>query len=350
MRRLAIVLTFFVAHSFAGAAEGPRQYLKQPDEWFAGDEAARVAANILSYQSDLGGWPKNTDTVSRPYKGTDRARDLKPTFDNGATTEELRFLARAYDATHRGAYKDAFVRGYDYVLKAQYPIGGWPQFYPPPEKTYHRHITFNDDAMVRLMLLLRETSEGKDYEFLDQERRRAARAAFDRGVECILKCQIRVNGKLTAWCAQHDERDYSPRPARTFELVSLSGSESVGITRLLMSLDHPSPEMIRAVEGAVAWMESAKLEGIRVERREDRNAPKGWDKVVVKDPTAPPLWARFYDIQTNRPIYSDRDGVAKGSLAEIGYERRNGYGWLGNWPRELIEKEYPAWRAKWVGK
>jgi hypothetical protein len=29
-------------------------------------------------------------------------------------------------------------------------------------------------------------------------------------------------------------------------------------------------------------------------------------------------------------------------LAEIGYERRNGYAWCGTWPAALLEKDYPA--------
>ena len=56
------------------------------------------------------------------------------------------------------------------------------------------------------------------------------------------------------------------------------------------------------------------------------------------------MWARFYEIGTNRPIFSDRDGIPKRELSEIGYERRNGYAWLGYWPQRLLEREYPAWR------
>ncbi len=79
------------------AAKGPRTYLSKPDASFIGEEAKRIAADILSYQSDLGGWSKNTDTTSAPYRG-ERA-DLKPTFDNNASTDELRFLARVLKAT-----------------------------------------------------------------------------------------------------------------------------------------------------------------------------------------------------------------------------------------------------------
>jgi PelA/Pel-15E family pectate lyase len=330
------------------AKSGAGAYLKNSDQWFAGDEARRIAANILSYQSDLGGWPKNTDTTSKPFRG-DRQKNLRPTFDNSATTDELRFLARIYGATAAERYREAFGKGYDYILKAQYPNGGWPQFYPPP-RTYHRHITFNDDAMVRLMEFLRETYRSNVYAFLDPPRKQAARAAFDRGVACILKCQIKVGGKRMVWCAQHDEQDYTPKTGRTYELPSLSGAESVGIVRLLMSLDDPSSEVVRAVEGAAAWFESAKLKGIRVVREKDAKAPKGTNKAVVNDPAAQPLWARFYEIGTNRPLYVDRDGVPKYNLADIGYERRNGYAWLGDWPQRLLEQAYPAWEKKWADR
>lgn len=344
---VAALALLIILASAAQAASGPHQYLKKPDDWFAGDEAKRIAANILSYQADLGGWPKNIDTTAAPYPG-DR-KDLKPTFDNDATTDELRFLARMFKATKDETYQKAVEKGVDYILKAQYPTGGWPQFAPPP-KTYHRHITFNDNAMIRLLQFLRETYTSDVYAFLGAGRHKAARQAFDRGIECILKCQIKVGDKLTAWCAQHDEMDYSPRPGRSYELVSLSGAESVEIVRLLMSLDKPSAEVVRAVEGAVAWFEAAKIKGIRVAVEKDDKSPTGRNRLAVKDPSAPPMWARFYDIKTNEPIFADRDGVAKHELADIGYERRNGYAWLGYWPQKLLEQDYPAWKKKRTDK
>jgi pectate lyase len=342
-RAILLALVSLVAdYGQTSAADGPHKFLKRPAAWFASDEARGIADNILSYQADLGGWPKNVDTTTAKFVG-DRA-SLKPTFDNDATTDELRFLVRMYAATKDQRYRTAFQRGFDYILKAQYPTGGWPQFYPPSKK-YHRYITFNDNAMVRLMQFLRETYTSDLYVFLAHSDRDAASRAFDRGVECILKCQIRVNGKPTAWCAQHDENDYRPQPGRSYELASISGAESVGIVRLLMSLDHPRPEIVRAIEGAVAWFEDAKLKGFRVVIEDDSKSPKGKNKVVHSDPAAPPMWARFYEIGTNRPIFSDRDGVAKHNLAEIGYERRNGYAWLGYWPQKLLETEYPAWKS-----
>lgn len=61
-----------------------------------------------------------------------------------------------------------------------------------------------------------------------------------------------------------------------------------------------------------------------MEKKKKESAPKGYDKVVVKDPSAPSLWARFYEIGTNKPIFCSRDGKPRETLAEISYERRNG--------------------------
>ena len=117
----------FVACSSADifAASPAGKYLKKPNEWFASREALDIAANILSYQADLGGWPKNVDTTAAPYTG--ERKDLKPTFDNDATTDELRFLARVFNATKDEKNAKAAVKGIDYILGAQYPCGGWPQ-------------------------------------------------------------------------------------------------------------------------------------------------------------------------------------------------------------------------------
>ena len=339
----AVVLLLGLALLPADGATGPARFLKKPRAWFDSEEGREAAGRILAYQHELGGWPKNIDTTADPATVKEGVR--KPTFDNGATTDELRFLAKFYNATRDERARAAALRGIDYVLEAQYPSGGWPQSFPPGPQ-YHRHITFNDSAMTRVMEFLREAASDRQFAFVDEKRREAARKAFDRGVACILKCQIQTGGKRTAWCAQHDEATCAPRPGRAFEPVSISGSESVGVVRLLMSLENPSPEVVGAVESAVAWFEAAKIGGIRVESVPDARAPKGVDKVVSADPAAPPMWARFYEIGSNRPIYSDRDSIIKYELSQIGYERRNGYQWLNYWPRALLETEYPAWKMK----
>jgi pectate lyase len=333
----------FSAATALAAADRADRYLAEPDSWFRSLQGRQVLENVLSFQTTLGSWPKNIDNTSAAFKGDPST--LRGTFDNSATTSELQLLARAHSVAPDARIRTAFIKGLDHILAAQYPHGGWPQRFPPGDG-YARYITFNDDTMVRLMNFLRNVSNTDDKALVDDRRRELASQAFDRGVDCILRCQIVVGGTLTAWCAQHDENDFRPRPARTYELASLSGSESVGITRLLMSIDKPSPDIMRAVEGAVAWFESAKLRGLKVDYRDDPRAPRGKDKVVVEDPSAGLLWARFYDIETNQPIFVDRDGIPKKHLSDIGYERRNGYGWLGTSPQSLLETDYPRWRKQ----
>jgi PelA/Pel-15E family pectate lyase len=258
----------------------------------------------------------------------------------------MNFLARVYTATNRSQYKDAFERGLAYLFAAQYPNGGWPQFYPI-RHGYWDHITYNDDAMQGVLETLRAiVNRDPDYAFASDDDRAKARAAIQKGVECILKTQVIVDGKPTVWCAQHDEKTLQPAMARKYELVSLSGAESVTVVRFLMELDHPSPEVVRAVEGAIAWFKAAQIKGLRVEHKPEPGSPKGWDTVVVPDETAEPVWARFYEIGTNRPIFSGRDSVKKYSLAEIENERRNGYRWYTDRPAKLLSEDYPRWEEK----
>jgi PelA/Pel-15E family pectate lyase len=330
-----------------------KECVRQKPPWFGGPEAVRVADNVLLYQRDSGGWPKNLD-MAAPLTDKEKAglaaqkAGTDSTIDNGATRTEMIFLARVFNAGRQERFKEAFLKGLDYLLKAQYAGGGWPQFYPNA-RGYSLHITFNDDAMIGVMSLLRDVAR-KDpaYAFVDEPRRAKAGQAVEKGIECILKCQVVVAGKRTAWCAQHDETTLKPAPARSYEKVSLSGGESAGIVRFLMSIEKPGPEVIEAVQSAVAWFDQVKITGIRQVTKSDPSLPGGRDKVIEKDPAAPPLWARFYEIGTNRPIFCGRDGVIKYSLAEIEHERRTGYSWYGDSPAALLATDYPAWQAKWA--
>ncbi|MCD6394856.1 MAG: pectate lyase, partial [Planctomycetes bacterium] len=305
---------------------------RQKAEWYSGREAVRIGDNVLLYQRASGGWLKNTD-LAAPLSDSQKANLAKAksrtdsTIDNGATITPLRYLARLYNATKQQRFKTAFLKGLDYLFDAQYENGGWPQFYPNA-RGYSTHITFNDGAMINVMTLFCEVRDKKsEFAFVDEQRRAKTKRAVEKGIECILKCQIVLDGKRLAWCAQHDEKTFAPRPARSYERASLSGAESVGIVRFLMSIEKPTPAIIAAVEGAVVWFEQAKVTGIRQTSKRAPGTEKGYDKVVVADADAPPIWGRFNQIGTNRAIFCSRDGVIRYSLAEISYERRNGYSW-----------------------
>jgi PelA/Pel-15E family pectate lyase len=330
-----------------------RDALRQPDTWYASAEAKRVADNLLLYQHDNGGWDKNID-MAAPLGPVELAALEKErhtsightTMDNDATWTQIQYLARVDATTRTTRYADAIRRGLNYVLEAQYPNGGWPQFYPLRDG-YWDHITYNDDAMTGVMETLRLAAAGKPgFEFLtDAERARAA-DAVEKGIAVILKTQAIVNGKRTVWCAQHDEHTLAPVQARSYEHISLSGAESVGVVEQLMAVEHPSPEIVRAIESALEWFRAVKITGIRVETKTASEMPRNFDRVVVEDPSAPPLWARFYEIGTNRPIFSGRDGVVRYQMSEIEQERRTGYRWYVDRPAKLLDVDYPAWKER----
>ncbi len=357
-------LLCLVAVAIAAGAQGQKnpaeviswsRCLSQRTEFYATDQAVRIADNVLLYQRNTGGWQKGVD-MARVLGEQDKAKLRKAksrkdsTLDNGATHTQIRYLAKVYYATELKRFRQALLRGIDYLLEAQYANGGWPQFYPlEGHSGYSRYITFNDNAMIGAMSVLRDIAENKpEYAFVDKARRQKAEKAVRKGIECILKCQIVVDGKKTAWCAQHDEETFVPRKARSYELPSISGSESVGVVRFLMHIDNPAPEIIEAVQSAVAWFDRVKLTGIRQINKPDSSMERGYDKIIIKDASTPPMWARFYGIGTDKPIFCSRDGIPKASLAEISYERRTGYSWLGYYATSLLAQDYPAWQMKWA--
>ncbi len=341
------------ARAVPGATVPWKECLKQAAAWYKGEEASRIADQVLLYQRDTGGWAKNIDMAA---KLTDAQRAsiasetsaTGSTIDNGATFTQMEFLARVYGPTKQDRYRTAFVRGLDYLFAAQYANGGWPQYYPE-RKGYYAHITFNDDAMIGVSELLDRIARREElYAFVDEKRRKRAEAAVKKGTACILACQVLVGGKKTAWCAQHDEKTLRPAAARAYEKVSLSGAESVRIVQLLMHIRNPGPDVVDAVQAAVAWLEHVKIVGIKQVRNPVPGSPKGYDTIVVAGAGTTPLWARFYEIETNRPIFCGRDGVIKYSLAEIEYERRNGYSWYSARAAKLLSDEYPAWQKRWA--
>lgn len=355
-RVIAAMLCLMGCALLARAAEVPVNRLRDvSDEWFKSDEGRQTIANIISWQNANGGWWKSYDT-SKPRPADAKSKGNNPnaprsdadwshtsTIDNDATYTELRLLARAVSITGDEAARAAFNKGLEFIFASQYANGGWPQRFPL-EKNYGRHITFNDGAMAGVMKVLRDAAAGaRGFEWLDDATRQKCRESFDRGVDCVLKCQIKVGGKLTAWCQQHDEVTFEPTNARAYELPSLCSTESAELTQILMDIPDPSPEVRNAVESAVAWFESAKILGKRYDRLTDADGRVR--RVLSDDPDAPPIWARFYDIETNKPFFCDRDGVKRWSLSEVSDERQRGYAWFSTAPGNVL-KNYQKWKTR----
>lgn len=313
------------------------------------------ADNMITAQRSIGGWAKTLDgkTQPPPYDkiwdatmrasiGDDVGRN-DATIDNKATTREIIYLANTFDNTGNEKYRVAAERGIAYLLEMQYQNGGFPQFYPD-SSGYRKHITFNDDAMTLALQVLKDVAENKKpFGKVGATFRTKAAKAVEMGIDCILKTQIVQKGKPTIWCAQHDYRTLQPTKARSYELPSFSGEESVKIIEFLIDIEKPTSAIKNAIVNAVAFLESIKITGYKTTRIKDASQKLGEDVVVVADAIAPPIWARFYDLDTRQPFFSGRDGIKKNTLAEIENERRIHYAWYGTWPTDLLYKKYPKW-------
>lgn len=327
-------------------------------QWYAGAEARRLADNLVSFQTPAGGWSKNTDFtrgVRAPgemfgaengslFLGPDdfdRPKEAKwsyvGTFDNDATTTELRFLAKVIAATPApaGEYGAAFARGLHYVLAAQFPNGGWPQVWPL-QGGYHDAVTLNDDAMLHIIEFLQDVAGGRnDFAFVPAGMRAQAEAAWRHGLDCLLAAQIVANGRRTVWCQQHDAITLQPASARNFEMPAACSSESAEIVLFLMRLPNPTAGEVAAVHAAVAWFEKTKMAGKAFRL-------VGAGRQLVDEPGARPIWARYYAIGTDQPVFGDRDKSIHDNLDEISPERRNGYAWFRDTPGRVLE-HYAKW-------
>lgn len=323
----------------------------RPD-FFKTEEARRIGQQLMLWQRCTGGWPKNIDMVTpmtdeqKQKVAADKQLTDDSTIDNGATTQQMRFLARLFQQTGDKQTREAFIRGVEFLLSGQYEDGGWPQFWPNPHG-YQVHITFNDDAIYNTMVMLRDMVQMKEpYQgkLTDKKLRQRMQKAFDKGVECILATQIRVDGQPTIWCQQHDHETLKPAKARAYELPSYGPQESASLVQLLMQLPNPDERVKQAVHGAMRWFDKYKLTGLRLVRTGWREGTP--DVKLVKDEHGGPLWARYYDLEHCEPYVCDRDGVPRRRLEDIGHERRNGYSWYGSHPAELYPL-YDEWADRY---
>lgn len=309
--------------------------------------ATNVWNNMLFYQLPNGGWAKQyidgttvdySKELTSSLKSKIQTESIYATIDNHATTKEIETLAEGYHITSKKKYSDAVVKGIQYLLSAQYENGGFPQYFPDT-RNYRSQITFNDNAMINALTVLRDVGSGQGmYIFVSDDLRLKAKKAVDRGVACILKAQVVVDGELTVWAAQYNT-DLKPAQARKFEPISLAASESVGIVRFLMK-EKPTAEIVAAVESAIKWFEKTKIKGYRFEG--NRNAKGKMERKLVTDPSSV-LWSRFYEIGSNKPVFGDRDDKVHYNFDEISEERKNGYAWFGQWPLNLLDNNYPKW-------
>jgi len=335
--------------------------LDKPARWYGGAEARHIADTIVSFQTPAGGWSKNQNRAGPPrLPGQRYANDAETmvqdpsnfdapydrfwtfvgTMDNDATTEEMRFLTRVAQALPGAAgepYRESVIKGVRYLLAAQYPNGGWPQNWPL-EGGFHDGITFNDNAMARVSMLLEDVAEDDVYDFVPGLLRRQSAAAVTKAVELILAAQVKRDGKLLGWPQQIDPLSLEPISARNYEPRSIASGETTDILMFLMRQKSPSPQVRQAVEGGIAWLKSAAVYDHAWER-----TPQGRKFFPRKGEG--PLWSRNYDVVSGQPIFGDKDRSIHDDVNNISEGRRNGYNWWVPNPKQALQA-YERWPGR----
>jgi PelA/Pel-15E family pectate lyase len=351
------------AVSLEGLADGIKHYRNRHGAEYAKyapEQIVEIADNVLLYQRANGGWIENQDPT-RILDASERARivadQAKPEipFDNRNVFSQVEYLAAVHAQTSEARFRAAAVRGIEVMLAHQIAsCGGWPHTVPGREP-YHGHITIADEVTSGVLTVLRRVAAGAPpFGFVERQLRARARDAVARGDACLLRLQIVQAGQLAGWAGQYDSQTLQPALGRSYELPAIVAWETTGVVRYLIGIEPPPPEVVRAVEGAVAWLERSRLTGLRVETFPAELVKYQYhtsttDRRLVADPAAPPLWARFYDLADNSIVLANRDGKRVAAYDQIARERRTGYDWYGEWPAKLLSTELPAWRARVAG-
>lgn len=266
------------------------------------------------------------------------------TIDNDATVSEILFLANVYARTGNTAYRDSARKALDFLLTMQTASGGFPQVYPARTGTlYSNHVTFNDDAMVRVLVLLDHAAQNKaplDGDVFTAAQRTQLKAAVDKGVGFILQAQIVQASLKTVWCAQHDPITFEPRGARSYELASKSGKESSLIVAFLMSQPQ-TPEVKASVQAALAWYRSDAVQLKNTAYEKTNSKATNTTPFIAQAGTT--TWYRFYDLNADTGFFSGRlptdspPGVGKQyDIMAVEAERRYGYEWGGSYGTKLL--------------
>jgi len=313
------------------------------------DAALAAGLSLAEAQLESGGWeysydfdPKarlNWQRRGNPDRLDDKqwAKAAKLTvFDDDNTQSAVRFLLALCDAA-KGSQDPRFAKcvdARDYALKkmleAQYPNGAFPQRWDGvshkpadfpivrasipkdwphewPHADYNGFYTLNDNAQQTCV----ET-------FLDAHRRLGRpefQSAALRGGEFLLLAQLPEPQPV--WAQQYNA-GMEPAWARAFEPPCATAGESVGAMRLLLELwiETGDAKWLKPIPSAMAWFGRSSI--------------------------APDRWARMYELGTNKPIYGDRDGKIYYRLEDISEERRNGYGWQGDYGFPSFKTKYES--------
>jgi PelA/Pel-15E family pectate lyase len=304
---------------------GDRHYL---------EAARRTGMCLVHGQLQSGGWdyriefdPSARQRYAYRTEPSQEGKSLRntTTLDDDTTQAALRMLMRLDQALEFKDERihDAITYGLAKLIGAQYPNGAWPQRFdgPPDPKQfpvkrasypdtwsrtypgvdYKGFYTFNDNAMNDVIDVMFEAW----HIYGDS----AYRASAERAGGFLLLAQMPA--PQPGWAQQYNT-EMQPAWARKFEPPSITGGEAYGVVRALFQMYRETGDRkyLDPIPPAIAYYRSSLL-------------PDG-------------QLARFYELQTNRPLYFTKDYQLTYSDADMPTH----YAFkVGNWT-DSAEREY----------
>lgn len=274
-------------------------------------QGAKEAASALAWcQLASGGWISEFSFELQHarryhYRRDIEAGDVEPgkrsarsSLDDNKTQSAIRFLlefANSEAGKNNPMVRQALDFALDGLLAAQTPNGGWPQHFSGPADAdlpviaasfpaewsrifpkvgYTSHYTLNDNNLLYVMRLLLQAHQ------LESDNNQRFFDAAKRLGDFLLLAQLPEPQRV--WAQQYDF-DMHPAWARKFEPPAACSTESFGAMQTLHEiwLATGDDRYIATLPEALAWFKKNQLKHGE--------------------------WARFYELQTNRPLYCEAD-------------------------------------------
>lgn len=265
--------------------------------------AVEVADALVQSQLKSGGWSSHFELGEngrRRYAyrvdGDKAGKNDYTTFDDNKSQSALMLLMHVDEATQfqHAATHEAVEYALTHMLAAQYPNGAWPQqytappnaadfpvlkaSYPPswsrvfPKNKYVSYYTLNDGNMSHIVDMLFEAD--RIY------KRDDCYHAAEKTGDFFLMAQMPE--PQPGWAQQYNAAMH-PAWARKFEPPAVTGGESQDVMKTLLTLYRftGNKKYVATIPRALEYYRSSLLPGRQL--------------------------ARFYELQTNRPLYFTKD-------------------------------------------
>jgi hypothetical protein len=261
-----------------------------------GDEeylaAAYEAGRALAWgQRSEGGWDHLVD-VSHLYSHSKNPvrKSGDCTFDDNISQGALTFLIDLDEIIDADWLTESIELGLKFMLASQSENGAWPQWYPLLG-SYHDYWTFNDSCInncIKVMIKAHQVYKNDIY-----------LESIKKAGNFIIMSQFKA--PQSGWAQQY-QHNLQPGWARKFEPAGVCSEVTASNIKMLADiyLYTKNDKYLSPIPAAIRWLEDSKI--------------------------GENLWARIYEMGTNKPIYGNHDR----RVHYVVSEGRTDYGMRGN--------------------